>query len=245
MKRRNSNVIKVTVISLYTLVSFKLFGYNIDDMKKYCKIKNLQFYVEDDRNYEKVVEMAAEWNNEYENIFDKHLGEIDIYIYKDYQSFGEKVWSSSNPDYGQISGAAHPFENKVYLVSYYESESIDTIKHELVHLYVKPNYYRSKTYWIFEGTAEYFSNRITIKYFHYLPEKYEEIYIRTNNSADRKRNYQISGWIVKYIFENLCSGNFDLFSTMLDEFEAGENFGYNSEVEFMSAWKNYMINRSN
>lgn len=230
----------ITLTTLILLAHSTVFSVDLTTQKQIHESENFIFYAEDTDDYTELIELVERKNKDFETIFKKKIQEkIQIYIFKDQKSFSKHVFNSDTP-VQNATGFADQVSMKFYITSFYDTckskeRLLQTPIHELVHLY-----YPSEYIWIREGMACYYAEMLTEISPEELPNNFSEIHFYSRGVSETAKAYNCSGWIVKYIIEELLDDDIVKFKSFESNPKDYSFLGFNNETAFFNSWKEYM-----
>jgi len=235
---------RIFFAAILLIVHSFLFSVDLSTQHKIFESEDFAYYAEDANNYTELIELVEIQNKYFKLIFKKEISQkIDIYIFKNQISFSQHVFNSETP-VQNATGLADHVSMRFYITSFYDTckpreRLLQTPIHELVHLF-----FPSSHVWIREGIACYYSNMLTEISLEDIPDNFSEIHFYSQGVSETEKAYNSSGWIIKYIIEELLSNDIDL----LREYERNPTnyslLGYGNEIEFFDSWKIYMTQQS-
>lgn len=227
---------------VFITLSLSLYSVTLDGMVPTQKEGQFSlFQKEDDSNdYSRVLEVLVENYNRLTALLNPDFCEkVDIYIYPDQKSLWIDVFDTAEMTI-KVRGFADPKNRRIYLTSPYEDcyrpgEAYTVPVHELVHILYPHS-------WVFirEGLAEYLSGRTISFSPDDLPEAYHEFGFYQGEVQTRKA-YNFSGWLMRYIVEEIGQGDFNLFLEYAANPEDYSILGFADSSELFKQWRVYML----
>ena len=229
-------------ILLFFLSAVSLAGaVDLNTQKKFHETEDFVFYSEDSEDYSELVELVVQKNRSFQKIFNIEFNEkISIYIFKNQISFSQHVFNSDKPVMN-ATGLADHVRKRFFLTSFYDTcktreRLLQTPVHELVHLY-----FPCSCIWIREGIACYYADMLFGMERRTLPGGFSEMIFYEKGAEETRKAYNASGWLVKYIIEELCGNDISYFRSFSKNPENYKLLGVHNENELFGLWNDYMI----
>jgi hypothetical protein len=171
----------------------------------------------------------------YDLAFDKRVA---VYIYRDQMSFVKKVFGWTTVEMN-VAGLADPGQRRLFLTSIYDpckpAEHMAKMPlHELTHVLLP-----SGMVWVREGIAHYEGGMLVPVDAGALPRTTDDLpFYRSDEETSAAYNF--SGWLVKFIVEELLAGNAPRFVRFARSPTDWTAIGVADERELMARWREYM-----
>jgi len=232
---------KLQMIGFLLCIGFTVSGFDTSGMKLIYQNDLFTFYSEDEKDYSLFIRYINNENKRLEKVFNRKLEHNIFYIYSDHKSVSSKVFNAD--ENSPYCGFADIINKTIYITSPYDSykyktfiDYFNTPVHELVHQYYSPS-----VVWLREGIAHYFSNLYLSKKITRMPKSIMDFKFYAYTPEDTFQAYIMSGWLVKYIFEERCNKDMKKFLTYANHSKNYKIINYSNEKELFSDFNQYMI----
>lgn len=229
------------LISLFYIFIFtiRILSKDISGLSQIYSSEDFVFFAEDNNDYSELIDDIEMADKRFQKLFDIKLnGRVEVFIFKNRTTFSKSVFNIDTP-YLNISAFSDYKEKKFYVTSFYsDPENLERYKkipvHELVHLYL-PN----DILWLREGVACYYSNMLYDVKLDNIPCNIEDFGFYTD-SENTIEAYNLSSWLVKYVIEELCDNDFNLFIKYFNDPVDYSIIGVKNEMQLMQQFKEYL-----
>jgi hypothetical protein len=224
---------------LMCFVQCALFSVDLSTQRKIYETDDFAYYAEDTNDYTELIELIETKNKEFEDIFRKKISKIQVYVFHDQISFSKHVFNSDIPVHN-ATGLADHVSMRFFITSFYDTckskeRLLQTPIHELVHIYFPSSYI-----WIREGIACYYAGMLSEVSLDNLPSMLTELRFYIDGISETKKAYNHSGWIVKYIIEEICDSDISKFTEFARNPDDFTFLGFRDEQDFFKSWHTYM-----
>lgn len=227
------------------LLTTNLFAVDVSVQHRIAETKAFIYFSEDTHDYAELVGLVEKKNSEFQKIFGVTLTKkIKIYIYKTQLTFSKCVFNSDVPVL-DTTGFADHVNMCFYITSFYDTcktkeRLLQTPVHELVHIY-----FPHDLIWIREGIACYYAAMLEKIPHRALPAGFADLRFYAFGTEENRTAYNASGWILKFIIEELCKNDLNKFRRFSADAENYGLLGIKSEQELFSKWTKYMLDNEN
>lgn len=230
---------RVFLLVLICFAPSAIFSIDVSTQQKIYETAGFEYYAEDSNDYSELIDLIEKKNKEFQNIFKKKVGKIQVYIFQDQISFSKHVFNSDVP-VQNATGLADHVSMKFYITSFYDTckpktRLMQTPIHELVHIYFPSGYI-----WIREGIACYYAEMLYEVSLNELPFRLAELRFYIDGIEETKKAYNFSGWIIKYIIEEICHNDIYKFTEFAENPDDFTLLGFCDEDDFFDSWQTYM-----
>ena len=200
------------IILLIILAGTELSGVDLSTQTLIHESESFRFFAEDTRDYSELFDLMETKYDEFTGIFGHALArKVDIYIFRDQESFSYRVFGSNEP-VQNATGLADHVSGRFFITSYYDDckpreRLLQTPVHELVHLF-----FPSGFIFIREGVACYYADMLNPIPEEQIPRGFQDIIFYVNGPEETGKAYMASGWMMKFIIEELVAGDIDRVS---------------------------------
>jgi hypothetical protein len=222
------------------LLAWRVSAVDIGGMRLYALTEHFTVYAEDGADYGG---MVASLESQYRRLVEKYGLAFDkrvaVYIYKDQASFVKNVFGWTTLEMN-VAGFADYAQRRIFMTSIYDpckpAEHMRKMPlHELTHILLP-----SGMVWVREGIAHYEAGMLAVVAEDGLPRSLAEIPFYRSD-AETSAAYNLSGWLVKFIVEELLAGDaprFVRFARFPTDLAA---IGVANEKALMDGWRAYMV----
>jgi hypothetical protein len=212
---------------------------DIGGMRLYALTEHFTVYAEDGADYGAMIagleDQYRRLNAKYGLAFDERVA---VYVYKDQASFVKKVFGWTTPEMN-VAGLADPGQRRLFLTSIYDpckpAEHMRKMPlHELTHVLLP-----SGMVWVREGIAHYEAGMLVPVDAGALPRTIDALPFYRGD-ADTSAAYNLAGWLVKFIVEELLAGDAPRFVRFARSPTDLSAIGVANERELMEKWRAYM-----
>lgn len=213
---------------------------DIGGMRLYALTEHFTVYAEDAAYYGG---MIASMEDQYRRLVRKYDlafdGRVAVYVYRDQVSFVQKVFGWTTVEMN-VAGFADYARRRLFMTSIYDpckpAEHMRKMPlHELTHVLLP-----SGMVWVREGIAHYEAGMITDVPADELPRSLGEIPFYRGD-AGTSVAYNLSGWLVKYLVEELLAGDAPRFVRFARSPTDWAAIGVANEEALMDGWRAYMV----
>ncbi len=171
----------------------------------------------------------------YDLAFDKRMA---VYVYQDQASFVKKVFGWTTAEMN-VAGFADHAQRRLFLTSIHDpcrpAEHMRKMPlHELTHVLLP-----SGMVWVREGIAMYEADMLAPVDAGALPRTIDALPFYRGD-AETSTAYNLSGWLVKFIVEELLAGDAPRFLRFARSPTEWAPMGVANERELMAKWNEYM-----
>ncbi len=235
MAMRRAMLFGVTLL----LVAGRAPAVDIGGMRLSALTEHFTVYTEDAAGYG---DMVASMEDQYRRLvakYDLDFGKrVAVYVYRDQLSFVKKVfgWTALEMN---VAGFADYAGRRIFMTSIYDPcKSAEHMRkmplHELTHVLLP-----SGMVWVREGIAHYEAGMIGPVDAGALPRAIDDLPFYRGD-AETSVAYNLSGWLVKYIVEELLAGDAPRFVRFARSPTDLAAIGVANEKALMDGWHGYM-----
>lgn len=207
---------------------------------------DIRIYCYDNKDYQMVIDTllcSVKKIKETFNISLKH--KTEVYIYRNQKEFWKNTFPRKKNN-GASTGFANLDNFKLSLTSPYDTsvKSFDKMikvpAHEVIHFLLPHGIIPVR-----EGIAVYFANQITPVDKKDIPKKESDLIFYSKDKLKTAKAYNISGWQIKFIFEECLKKSPKKFLEYLEVIKRGSGYkflGFKNEKEFFISFGSYLRN---
>lgn len=229
----------ITGVALLLLAA-RVSAVDTGGMRLYALTEHFTVYAEDDADYGAMVTGLEDQYRrlvaKYDLAFDRRVA---VYVYKDQASFVKKVFGWTTVEMN-VAGLADPGQRRLFMTSIHDpckpAEHMRKMPlHELTHVLLP-----SGMVWVREGTAMYEADMLAPVDAGTLPRTTDALPFYRSDE-DTSAAYNLAGWLVKYIVEELLAGDAPRFVRFARSPTDLAVIGVANEKALMDGWRAYMV----
>jgi hypothetical protein len=239
--RAGGKMKKTIVFILLIWFDLSAFSFDTSGFTKIYQDDNFTFFSEDKKDYSLFIRYIDNENNRLVKIFNKKLKHNTIYVYTDHKSVSRKVFNSD--ENSPYCGFADIHNNIIYVTSPFDKYKYKTYQdyfnalvHELIHQYYSP-----KAIWLREGLAQYLSDLYLSYKIIKMPKSFQDFKFYTSTSQDTFQAYNMSGWLVRFIYEERCNRDMNKFILYANNSLDYKAINFLNEKEMFGEFNKYMV----
>lgn len=164
---------------------------------------------------------------------------VTVYVYKTQKSLWLNFFKTADMKI-KVRAFADHVNKRIHITSIHEDCYPDDVRykvpvHELTHII-----YPHGLVWIREGIANFEAGMFEGFDAADIPARIDDLRFYADQEGSRQA-YNFSGWLVRYIVEELSHGAYDKFKAFAADIMNYRILGFEDERDFMKNWRVYML----